>query len=199
MIGADPKFQTRERAGRVNSPGASGCAPARSGNRAGLSDGAGSPRLRFRAAVFRARPMRTRRQARARLPPMRRLRPKSLPATRSTTASRRRSSGIASPTANESLAQRQISDFAPARTAQKASPRPTASPRWRRNSLSAAAGERRPDHAGQHEILGLPLFRQQSAHPTRRSSTSPKAIAAAIAAMAAGSTGRTRPTTTTAC
>ena len=58
---------------------------------------------------------------------------------------------------------------------------------------------RRSDHTGQPEILGLSLSRQQSAHrravPQHFQGRPPRPSQL----FAAGSTGKTRPTTTTAC
>ena len=79
------------------------------------------------------------------------------------------------------------------------SPHPTGSPRWRRSCPTSARRRRGSDHAGQPEILGLSLFGNnprigravpQHLQGRRRGHRS---------YSAAGSTGRTRPTTTTAC
>ena len=66
------------------------------------------------------------------------------------------------PTANESFQQRQMTDFAPRRTVQTQTYRVASLDPSLTLPKPAPSAERRADHAGQHEILRLPLFRQQS-------------------------------------
>ena len=104
------------------------------------------------------------------------------------------------PTASESFRSEPPAAAAPRRRARSgAIERPTGWRRWRRKRpYPASDAQRRPDHAGQPEILGVSLSRQQSAH--RRAV--PECLQGRPPRPSRhgrhGSTGRTRPSTTTA-
>ena len=138
---------------RVMSPGTPQSCPVRSG-------GAGSLSLRCLCRCpsfwFNA----ARRRAPACWPPTRAT--PLPPATVSRTASRNRNSTTASRPRAKACVQRQVA----ARPAAAQGTRPSRSGSRRSTptlTLPQADRARRTDHAGQHEILRLPLFRQQSA------------------------------------
>ena len=164
------------------------------------------------AGLLPARPMRqgaARRNARC----QRACRPA---ATVSKTASPPRNSGTASPASPKASSGRAATAHAPTsrapsrRASARCVPKGSRPRRGRARAVvlprrllraDAAAGTsaRRPDHADQHEVVRLPLFRREpalgSAVPQRRQ----RRAQAATAAIPARSTGRTRPTTTAAC
>ena len=186
MVGADPKFQIRDRADRITSPGTQ--------RHARPAGGAGSLSLRclcrcpsfwFNAA--------------------RRPAPACWPRTAQATAGDSFEDRFPQPqfndrfpTASESLRCSGRSRWRPPQRTVRTEPVRVASLNPHADA-SAPDRARRTDHAGQHEILRLPLFRQQSALRRAVPQYLQGRAARAIAAMAAGSTGRTRPTTTTAC
>ena len=194
MVGANPKFRTFDRAGRVTSVGRG--APVRRKPRIAPVFTLAPARRPVGAgpAVVRSRCNAARRRAPARLPPMRR------PRAGDTFDDRFPKPQFKDrfPTASESLVQRQPSD-APARRTRAAEPAP-----YRVASLAPQVPYQRPAKEDQTTLVSLkssafPYFgnnpRTDAAVPERFQA----ANAAATAATAAGSSGRTRPSTTTAC
>jgi len=165
MVGANPKFQTFDRAGRVISPGGSRCAPVRSRQRRAAPD-----RLRLLAILSTLLPLSFVLAQCGKAPGA-----GTLAANAKNQTQAQASTGDTFedrfpapqfkdrfPTPGESLLQRSPEDLR-RRTAQatpRALPGGVAGP----DRALSASGQRGSDHAGRPEILGLPLFRQQPAH-----------------------------------
>ena len=146
MVGADPKFQQLDDAGRVISPDAPYWPVPAPLHRAACVDGDGSPSSRHSCRCHSCWFNAARRRAPECWPPM----PTPRPAIRSRTAFRRRRSSDRFPTTSESLTPLQPAAAAPRGRTAQAEPAP-----YRVASLAPTAPYQRPAGEDQTMLVGL--------------------------------------------